>query len=133
MINKNDMMDSPLILVADDDPAIRQMLSISLKKQNYRVAEAENGQQVLAYLEHDLPTILVLDLGMPVMNGPEVCGAIRESGLPISIIAMTAYDGLNLKISVFDAGADDYVTKPFILEEFMARVRALLRRSKNSF
>jgi two-component system KDP operon response regulator KdpE len=122
-------MDKLSVLVADDDPKIRQMLNISLSRQNYVVIEAENGWQVIEHLEHSVPNLVVLDLGMPVLNGAEVCGWIRQRGINVPIMALTAYGGTDLKIRVLDAGADDYVTKPFILDEFLARVRALTRRS----
>ena len=122
-------MDNLSVLVADDDPAIRKLLRISLSRQNYTVLEAENGQQVINLLEHERPSLLVLDLGMPLMNGAEVCGWVRQRCLVVPIMVLTAYNGVDLKIRVLDAGADDYLTKPFILEEFLARLRALLRRS----
>jgi len=118
-----------VVLIADDDGDTRQMLRIALQRENYRVLEAEDGQQVLSLLEQEVPDALILDLGLPVLNGPEVCAEIRQRGLSLPILVLTAYENVNLKVLVLDAGADDYVTKPFVLEEFLARVRALTRRS----
>ncbi|MHB8626567.1 MAG: response regulator transcription factor [Aggregatilineales bacterium] len=122
-------MDKLSVLVADDDPKIRQLLNISLSQQNYVVYDVENGRQAIEFLEREIPNLVVLDLGMPVINGVEVCGWIRERGINIPIMVLTAYSGIDLNISVLDAGADEYMTKPFILEEFLARLRALIRRS----
>lgn len=122
-------MDKLSVLVADDDAMIRQMLSISLRHEHYVVLEAENGRQAIELIEREIPSLVVLDLGMPEMNGAEVCGWLRERGINVPILALTAYAGLALKIRVLDAGADDYITKPFMLDEFLARLRALARRT----
>ena len=125
-------MDKLSVLIADDDTKTRQLLSTALSRRDYEVHEAKTGQEVVEFLEHQIPNLLILDLGMPLMNGPEVIGWVRMHDINVPIMVLTAYDRLDLKIRVLDAGADDYVTKPFILEEFLARLRALVRRSGES-
>jgi DNA-binding response OmpR family regulator len=121
-------MDKLRVLVADDDPRIRQVISINLKKRNWAVYEVENGGQVVEYLKREIPDLIVLDLGMPVMNGYDVCAWIRQRGMKVPILVLTAYAGMDLKIRALDAGADDYVTKPFKTDEFLARLNALVNR-----
>jgi len=116
------------VLVADDDPRIRQVISLNLKKRNWMVYEAENGRQVIEHLKHDIPDLVVLDLGMPVMNGYEVCAWIRQHGMDVPIMVLTAYSGVDLKIRALDAGANDYEVKPFKTDEFLARLSALVKR-----
>ena len=122
-------MDKRTVLVADDDPRIRQVISINLKKRNWDVHEVENGGQVVDYLKRSIPDLIVLDLGMPVMNGYDVCAWVRQRGMAVPILILTAYGGLDLKIRALDAGANDYVTKPFKTDEFIARLNALVTGS----
>ena len=117
------------VLVADDDPRIRQVLRINLKKRNYVVHEAENGRQVIELLAHERPDLIILDLGMPVMNGTEVCDWIRQRHIDVPIMILTAYSEQDLKIRVLEAGADDFMLKPFKVEELLARAHALMWRS----
>ncbi len=116
------------ILVVDDDPQIRKLLSANLLKRNYEVQEAANGAEAIAYMEQDLPDLAILDLVMPGISGNDLCVWIRERRLDIPIIVLSAYDEEDLKVKALDAGADDYVTKPFKAEEFLARMRAVMRR-----
>ncbi len=120
------------ILVVDDDPKIRKLLSVNLAKRDYAVREAANGNQATALIEEDPPDLVILDLVMPGMNGNDVCIWIREQGLDMPIIVLSAYDEEELKVKALDSGADDYVTKPFKLEEFLARMRAVMRRAGSS-
>ena len=117
------------VLVADDDPAIRKLLSVNLSQRNYDVHEAQNGEDVLNFLRQQIPDLLILDLVMPVLNGDEICAWVRGRGSDVPIIVLSAYNEEDLKVRALDAGADDYVTKPFKTEEFLARLRALMRRS----
>jgi two-component system, OmpR family, KDP operon response regulator KdpE len=125
-------MHKTSILVVDDDPRIRQLLTTNLVKRNYAVQEAANGEDAIACMEQALPDLAIVDLVMPGISGNDLCIWIRERGLNIPIIVLSAYDEEDLKVRALDAGADDYVTKPFKAEEFLARMRAVLRRSGTS-
>jgi two-component system KDP operon response regulator KdpE len=115
-------------LVVDDDPKIRQLIRVNLEPRGYTVHEASDGLEAMRILEHDLPDLMLLDLVMPVMGGIDVCLWTRErSDLPI--IVLSAQDEEQLKVRALDAGADDYISKPFSYEELLARVRAVMRRS----
>lgn len=118
-----------LILVADDDPQIREVLSTKLERSGYRVEMAENGEEVLSRIAERQPDLLILDIKMPGIDGYQVCQRLRETpatqALPILIL--TAYGGIEHVIKGLNAGADDYVTKPFHVEEVNVRVRSLLR------
>jgi DNA-binding response OmpR family regulator len=115
------------ILIADDEPGIRDLARLYLEKEGFRVQMAENGAQAVAQVRQNPPALLVLDLMMPEMDGWEVCRRIRaESNLPILIL--TARDQDIDKIVALEMGADDYLTKPFNPRELVARVRAILRR-----
>jgi two-component system, OmpR family, KDP operon response regulator KdpE len=122
-------MHKTSILIVDDDPKIRKLLNANLAKRNYAVQEAVNGEQAIASMQQNVPDLVILDLVMPGMSGNEVCVWIREQGLAIPIIVLSAYDEEELKVKALDAGADDYVTKPFKVEEFLARMRAVMRRA----
>jgi len=122
-------MHKTSVLVVDDDSKIRQVLSANLVKRNYAVREAATGDQAIKCIEQDIPDLAILDLVMPGISGNDVCVWIRERGLDIPIIVLSAYDEEALKVKALDAGADDYVTKPFKTEEFLARLRALIRRA----
>jgi len=123
------LMKKMAVLVADDDPTIRKLVNINLTERDYLVHEAESGEAVIEYLESETPDLIILDLVMPGMKGDEVCFWIRRRGIETPVMVLSAYDDEDLKVRALDAGADDYVTKPFKIEEFMARLRALMRRS----
>jgi DNA-binding response OmpR family regulator len=125
-------MHKTSILIVDDDPKIRQLLNANLVKRNYAVREAANGEQAIASLAQAVPDLAILDLGMPGLSGIDICLWIREQGLDMPIIMLSVYAEEAHKVRALDAGADDYVTKPFKTEEFLARLRALLRRTRNS-
>lgn len=119
----------PLIQVVDDDPRIRYLVRVNLEQRGYRVVEARNGDEAVQVLQAELPDLVVLDLVMPGgMSGRDVCDWIRQRS-DIPIIVMSAQDQEDLKVGALDAGADDYITKPFGQEEFVARIRALFRRT----
>ena len=122
-------MEKLSVLVADDDPKIRKLVSANLTQRNHLVHEVEDGQAVLEYLDHETPDLIILDLMMPIMNGNDVCLWIRRRGIDVPILVLSAYDEEDIKVHALDAGADDYVTKPFKVEEFLARMRALVRRA----
>lgn len=114
------------ILVIDDEAQIRKFLRISLSTQGYTVLEAGNGTQGLAQAALAGPDLIVLDLGLPDMDGQEVLAQLREwSQVPVLVLSVRASEGE--KVLALDGGANDYVTKPFAIQEFLARVRVLLR------
>ncbi len=120
-------MNSPLVLVVDDDAKIRKLVRFNLEQRGYRVWEAEDGGEAIAAVERDTPDLVILDLVLPGMSGNDICLAIRDRS-DVPIIVMSAHNEEDLKVRALDCGADDFVTKPFGQEEFMARVRAVMRR-----
>lgn len=119
-----------LILVIDDDEKITSMLRRSLAFDGYRVNTANRGQEGLAMMVNEEPDLIILDIMMPGIDGWEVCRRIRESGSNVPILMLTAKDEVDARVKGLDMGADDYLIKPFALEELLARVRAMLRRHK---
>ena len=120
-------MNKPLILVVEDDPPVRNLISTTLKTNDYRYLTAENGESALLEAASHNPDIVLLDLGLPDMDGVQVIRSIRSwSNLPIIVISARSED--TDKIEALDAGADDYLTKPFSVEELLARLRATQRR-----
>ena len=115
------------VLVVDDEVSIRNLLRVSLESRGFLVREAENGSSALAAIATESPQLIVLDLGLPDIDGLEVLKRLREwSKTPVLIL--TVEDDENKKVELLDAGADDYLTKPFGVPEFLARVRVALRR-----
>jgi two-component system response regulator MprA len=117
------------VLVAEDDPAAREAVTRALELEGYEVHAVGNGADALGVVSQSLPDVLVLDLMMPEIDGLTVCRRLRSSGDRTPILIMTARTEVSDRISGLDAGADDYLPKPFALDELLARVRALLRRS----
>jgi len=113
------------ILLADDDPNIRQLVSINLRKRNFDVREVSDGQQAIDALGEALPDVIVLDMDMPNKTGYEVCVWARAHGIETPILIMTAYSPIDMKILTLQAGANDYLVKPFRIEDFLNRLRAL--------
>lgn len=116
------------ILVVDDDAPIRRMLSRTLGAEGYEVALAADGSDALVEVERSVPDLIVLDVAMPGLDGITVARRLRARGLAVPILMLTARDELEDRVRGLDAGADDYVVKPFETDELLARVRALLRR-----
>lgn len=114
------------ILVVDDEKPIRRLLRTSLSAEGYEVIEAGDGNAALAAAAKEKPDAVLLDLGLPDLDGIEVLGRIREWS-PVPVLVLTARDAETQKIAALDAGADDYVTKPFSVGELLARLRAALR------
>jgi two-component system, OmpR family, KDP operon response regulator KdpE len=121
-------MSKTQVLVVDDDPKIRKLVRVNLERRGYLVREAPNGDIAVELMRHERPDLVILDLVMPGISGNEMCIWIREQW-DIPIIVLSAYDEEDLKVRALDSGADDYVTKPFKQAEFLARVRAAIRRS----
>jgi two-component system KDP operon response regulator KdpE len=121
-------MTAPLrILVVDDEPAIRRFLRTSLVAQGYQVVEAGNGQAARDAFRRDRPDVLVVDLGLPDIDGFAIIREIREQGSAVPIIVLSSRADEAGKVRALDLGADDYVTKPFGIDEMLARIRAALR------
>ncbi|MGW0159370.1 response regulator transcription factor [Mycobacterium sp. NPDC003323] len=116
------------ILVVDDDRAVRESLRRSLSFNGYSVELAQDGVEALEAISNDRPDALVLDVMMPRLDGLEVCRHLRSTGDDLPILVLTARDSVSERVAGLDAGADDYLPKPFALEELLARMRALLRR-----
>src|ERR1043166_7613817 len=121
-------MSSARVLVVDDDPQIRRVLRTALIAQGYEVADARNGEEAVEKLHVEKPDLVILDMNMPRMNGLETCRSIRTTS-DVPIIMLTVRDAESDKVGALDAGADDYMTKPFSSPELLARIRAALRRS----
>jgi two-component system, OmpR family, response regulator MprA len=117
------------ILVVDDDRAVREALRRALTLGGYEVQCAEDGQQAIELVVGAIPDAVVLDLGMPGIDGLEVCRRLRLLGNRVPILILTAREAVSDRIEGLDAGADDYLVKPFDVEELKARLRALLRRT----
>jgi len=117
------------ILVVDDDRAVRESLRRSLAFNGYTVDLAQDGQEALEMITSERPDALVLDVMMPRMDGLQVCRHLRSTGDDLPILVLTARDSVSERVAGLDAGADDYLPKPFALEELLARMRALLRRT----
>ena len=116
------------VLVVDDDQAVRESLRRSLEFNGYSVALARDGAEALASIGQEAPDALVIDVMMPRLDGLEATRALRSAGNDLPILVLTARDSVGDRVEGLDAGADDYLTKPFALEELLARLRALLRR-----
>ncbi len=117
------------ILVVDDEPAVRESLDRALRLEGHQVDLAVNGEQALRAIGDRPPDAVVLDVMMPVLDGLATCRAVRAAGLRTPVLMLTARDAVSDRVAGLDAGADDYLVKPFALEELFARLRALLRRT----
>ncbi|ODV14639.1 MAG: DNA-binding response regulator [Rhodanobacter sp. SCN 68-63] len=117
------------ILIAEDDPAIAAAITASLRQGGHAVDHVTSGAQADAALRDTAHDLLILDLGLPALDGSEVLHRLRQRGSGVPVLVITAREGLTERVRVLDLGADDYLVKPFALAEFEARVRALLRRS----
>jgi two-component system KDP operon response regulator KdpE len=118
----------PLVLIVDDEPQMRRLLAVSLEANDYRVEVAASGQEGLVLAAQRQPALIVLDIGLPDLSGQEVLRRLREwTNLPV--IVLSVLGDARGKVAAFDAGADDYVTKPFNTDELLARMRVVLRRA----
>ena len=121
-------MTDPLVLVVDDDAAIREALERALRLEGFAVATAGGGRAALAEVARQPPAAIVLDVTMPDLGGRAVCARLRADGLRTPILILSARDEVEDRVAGLQAGADDYLVKPFAVEELIARLRALLRR-----
>jgi two-component system, OmpR family, response regulator MprA len=124
-------MPEAAILVVDDDAPIRRMLDRTLSAEGYAVETVADGGAALASVERSTPDLVVLDVAMPGVDGLAVSRRLRAKGLAVPVLLLTARDSVPDRVAGLDAGADDYLVKPFATEELLARVRALLRRGKS--
>jgi two-component system response regulator MprA len=116
------------ILVVDDEPGVRESLSTALELEGYRVVAAENGLKAMMVIADEDPDAMVLDLAMPYVDGLEVCRRVRASGSRLPILMLTAKDAVDDRVTGLEAGADDYLPKPYALRELLARLKAIMRR-----
>ncbi|MET0422801.1 MAG: response regulator transcription factor, partial [Actinoplanes sp.] len=121
---------APRVLVVDDEPNISALLSATLRLVEFEVRVAETGQSALIAIEEFDPDLVVLDVMLPDLDGFDVARRLRATGRQVPVLFLTARDALEDRISGLSAGGDDYVTKPFSLEEVVLRIRAILRRSR---
>ncbi len=124
-------MSAGKILVVDDDPQIRRVMKATLVGHGYEVIEARSGEEALETFPGEMPKLVLLDMNLPGIDGLEACRAIR-AGSDIPVIILSVRNTEKDKVAALDAGADDYVTKPFGIEELLARIRAAMRRSPSS-
>ncbi|MEU5051982.1 response regulator transcription factor [Streptomyces sp. NPDC021096] len=122
-------MGEPSVLVVDDDPDVRAAVVDGLAVEGYTVRSAADGLEALSAVAAAQPAAIVLDLAMPVLDGLAVCRRLRELGDRTPVLVLTARDAVSDRVAGLDAGADDYLVKPFALDELLARLRALLRRA----
>lgn len=121
--------NSGLVLVAEDDRAVRDAVERALSFEGYDVITARDGSEALQRVLNESPDLVVLDVMMPIVDGLEACRRLRASGSAVPVLMLTARTEVSDRVAGLDAGADDYLAKPFALEELLARMRALLRRS----
>jgi two-component system, OmpR family, response regulator MprA len=119
------------ILIVEDDPPVRRMLERGLGAEGFEVRSAPDGGSALAMVEESAPDLVVLDVAMPGLDGFGVCRRLREKGISGGVLMLTARDAVEDRVRGLEAGADDYVVKPFAMEEVVARLRALLRRGRD--
>jgi two-component system response regulator MprA len=123
------MAEQARILVVDDEPAVQSALQRALTLEHYQVAQAADGHEALERLSTDPFEAVILDVSMPNVDGLEVCRRLREGGDKTPVLMLTARETVDDRVAGLDAGADDYLVKPFALRELLARIRALLRRA----
>jgi two-component system, OmpR family, KDP operon response regulator KdpE len=130
-IQRRDTTEPSKILIVDDEVQIIRVLSMACTARGYRVKSAEDGESALNVLKSWSADLVITDLSMPNMDGVRLCRAIRkQSNVPILVLSVRNHE--KIKVEALDAGADDYVTKPFQIDELLARIRAALRRFKNT-
>lgn len=124
--------DSGLVLIAEDDRSVRDAVARAIGFEGYDVITARDGAEALQRVLNDKPDVVVLDVMMPITDGFDVCRRLRSAGNRVPVLMLTARTEVSDRVEGLDAGADDYLAKPFALEELLARIRALLRRSSGT-
>jgi two-component system, OmpR family, response regulator len=122
-------MTRPRVLIAEDDHELRGLLQRGLAEEGFEASSVAAGGELLARVDSDPPDLLVIDIGLPDADGRDLCQAIRVRGIQAPVLFLTARDALPDRLSGFDVGGDDYVTKPFVFAEVVARLQALARRA----
>jgi len=122
-------VEAPLVLVVEDDGAVRRSLERALPLHGFRVIAVGDGLEALAAVDRARPSVIVLDVGLPGPDGLRITERLRSDGVEVPVLMLTARDTVPDRVAGLEAGADDYLTKPFALEELVARLRTLLRRS----
>ncbi|TML06247.1 MAG: response regulator transcription factor [Actinobacteria bacterium] len=122
-------MSQPRVLIAEDDPELRRVLRRGLAEEGFQPETVATGAELLARADSGSPDLLVVDIGLPDADGRDLCQALRARGIQVPVLFLTARDALPDRLSGFDAGGDDYVTKPFAFAEVVARLHALARRA----
>jgi len=122
-------VEAPLVLVVEDDGAVRRSLERALPLHGFRVVAVGDGLEALAAVDRARPSVIVLDVGLPGPDGLRITERLRSDGVEVPVLMLTARDTVPDRVAGLEAGADDYLTKPFALEELVARLRTLLRRS----
>lgn len=120
------------LLVADDDSRLRRFLELELATAGYSVLTAANGMDALLAIRQEEPELVILDWMMPDLSGVEICNRMRATGVEVPVLMLTGRDAVADRVEALDAGADDYLLKPFSIEELLARIRAISRRSARS-
>jgi two-component system, OmpR family, response regulator MprA len=120
------------VLVVDDDPPLRRMLARTLSAEGFEVTVAADGGAALVEVQRAAPDVIVLDVAMPAIDGLSVCRRLRGKGLPTPILMLTARDAVADRVAGLEAGADDYLVKPFAVPELVARLHALTRRGRSA-
>ena len=120
------------LLLADDDPKLRQFLELELGEEGYAVQSIASGMEALLAIRQAKPELVILDWMLPDLSGVEICQRLRSTGLVVPVLMLTGRDAVADRVEALDAGADDYLVKPFSIEELLARLRALARRGTNS-
>ncbi|TMM06908.1 MAG: response regulator transcription factor [Actinobacteria bacterium] len=122
-------MTQPRVLIAEDDPELRGVLQRGLAEEGFAPKTVATGAELLAQVDSEPPDLLVVDIGLPDADGRDLCQALRARGIQTPVLFLTARDALPDRLSGFDAGGDDYVTKPFAFAEVVARLQSLARRA----
>ena len=116
------------VLVVEDEPQILRLIELELKYEGYDVVTSVDGLQAVKFVKEHNPDLILLDCMLPSLSGEEVCKQVREDGFDQPIIFITAKDSIEDKVKCLDNGADDYIVKPFVADELLARIRAIFRR-----
>jgi DNA-binding response OmpR family regulator len=119
------------VLIVEDEELIRTMVEINLESQNFNVRSCASAEDMMEILKEEQFDVILLDIFLPGMNGDEALREIRNNSIPTPVIMVTAHNNLRTKLDSFEHGADDYISKPFDVQELQARVKALIRRHKS--